>query len=239
MLHWRDEHRGHAPGQGWNNGMQKPSTTDDTTEEQARKPGRPRSVRANRAILQATIELLVEIGYGSMSVEAVAARAQVGKATIYRRWPSKKELVAEALRQLSEDVRLPDTGNTHDDLITLLHDFRRATSTSFIGPMIGRIISAAIGNPEFMTIYWDNVIFPRRKAVTEILLRGQERGDLRTDLDMELVLDMLPGTLVYRSLISRHGLDGIGSIVPEALVDTLWAGIASENARPIHKTPRC
>ncbi|MBA2452583.1 MAG: TetR/AcrR family transcriptional regulator [Chloroflexia bacterium] len=219
--------------------MRKPPAIDDSTEEKARRPGRPRSARADHAILQATIELLVEIGYGSMSVEAIAARAQVGKATVYRRWPSKKALVSEALRQLSEDVRIPDTGDTRDDLIALLHDFRRVTSSSFIGPMIGRVISAAIGNPEFMTVYWDNVIFPRRKAVTEILLRGQERGDLRTDLDLELVLDMLPGTMMYRALISRHGLDDVGFINPEELVNTIWAGIASDSARPIRKTPRC
>lgn len=106
------------------------------------------------------MELLVEVGYGGMSVEAVAARAQVGKATIYRRWPSKKELIAEALRGLSDDVRMPDTGNTRDDLIALFLDFRRVNSASYIGPMTGRIISAAISNPEFMTIYWENALLP-------------------------------------------------------------------------------
>lgn len=90
-----------------------------------------------------------------------------------------------------------------------------------------------------MTIYWDNVIFPRRKAVTEILLRGQERGDLRSDLDLDVVLDMLPGTLMYRALISRHGLNDVGFIIPEELVNTIWAGIAAEGARTVRKTPRC
>lgn len=217
------------------------SDPPDTSVDKARRPGRPRSARADRAILKAAIELLVEEGYGGMSVEAVASRAQVGKATIYRRWQSKKALVADALRGLSEDVRMPDTGNTREDLIALLLDFRRVTSASYIGPMTGRIISAAISNPEFMTIYWENTILPRRRAVETILTRGQNRGELRQDLDLDLVLDMLPGTAVYRILVSRHGLEpGTSqSVNPEDLVNTIWAGIAAPGEQPSHKTPRC
>lgn len=212
----------------------------ERTDEKARKPGRPRSLRADRAILKAAIELLVESGYGGMSVEAVAARAQVGKATIYRRWSSKKTLVAEALRGINDDVRMPDTGNTREDLIALLFDFRRVTSASYIGPMTGRIISAAISNPEFMQIYWENAILPRRRAVAQILTRGQARGELRDDLDLDLVLDMLPGTAVYRTLISRHGLDAgqAQSVNQEELVNTLWAGIAAPGG-PSQRKPRC
>lgn len=214
--------------------MPKPEPTN-TTEEQPRRPGRPRSARADRAILTATIEMLVEVGYGRMSVEAVAARAQVGKATIYRRWQSKKELVAEALRQLSDDVPVPDTGNNRADLVTLLLDFRRVHNASYLGPMVGRLISAAINNPEFMEIYWENTILPRRNAVAEILLRGQERGELRPDLDLDLVLDMLPGTSLYRFLISRHGLDKALPINPEELAHTIWHGIAAEKSAPLRQ----
>lgn len=213
--------------------------TPESNAEQVRRPGRPRSARADRAILKATIELLVETGYGGMSVEAVAARAQVGKATIYRRWQSKKALVAEALRQLTDDVRMPDTGSTREDLIALLLDFRRVSSASYIGPMTGRIISAAISNPEFMKIYWENTILPRRTAVSEILLRGQTRGDLRSDLDLELVLDILPGTAVYRILISKHGLEHAQPVDPEELVNTIWSGISAEGTPPQRKSPRC
>jgi AcrR family transcriptional regulator len=209
----------------------------ETNTEKTRRPGRPRSARADRAILKATIELLVETGYGGMSVEAVAVRAQVGKATIYRRWPSKKALVADALRGLTDSVRMPDTGNTREDLILLLRDFRRVTSASYIGPMTGRIISAAISNPEFMKIYWENSILPRRNAVAEILKRGQSRGELRDDLDLDIVLDMLPGTSVYRILISRHGLEpgSAQSVDAEDLVNIIWAGIAADTAT----RPRC
>lgn len=217
------------------------SDPPETSVEEGRRPGRPRSATADRAILKAAIELLEETGYGGMSVEAVAARAQVGKATIYRRWPSKKALVADALRGLSDNVRMPDTGNTREDLIALLLDFRRVTSASYIGPMTGRIISAAISNPEFMTIYWENAILPRRRAVAEILTRGQNRGELRQDLDLDLVLDMLPGTTVYRILISRHGLEP-GTTKPvnsEDLVNTIWAGIAAGNESSPRKPPRC
>jgi AcrR family transcriptional regulator len=218
--------------------MPKTDTTDESLEA-GRRPGRPRSARADRAILKATSELLVETGYGGMSVEAVAARAQVGKATIYRRWASKKALVAEVLRQLSDDVRMPDTGNTREDLIALLLDFRRVTSASYIGPMTGRVISAAISNPEFMPIYWENTILPRRKAVTEILRRGQARGELRSDLDLDLVLDILPGAAIYRALISKHGLEHAQPVDPEELVNTIWSGISSDGVPPHRKHPRC
>ncbi len=187
------------------------------------------------------MELLVEVGYGGMSVEAIAARAQVGKATIYRRWPSKKELTAEALRQLSDDVRMPDTGNTRDDLIALFLDFRRVNSASYIGPMTGRIISAAISNPEFMTIYWENALLPRRKAILEILKRGQERGEVRKDLDLQLVLDIFPGAVVYRTLISRHGLDESQAAFAgaEELVNTIWGGISTHHDSTPRRNPRC
>lgn len=212
-----------------------------TSGEKVRRPGRPRSARADRAILKAAMELLVEVGYGGMSVEAVAARAQVGKATIYRRWPSKKELIAEALRGLSDDVRMPDTGNTRDDLIALFLDFRRVNSASYIGPMTGRIISAAISNPEFMTIYWENALLPRRKAILEILERGQARGEVRLDLDLQLVLDIFPGAVVYRMLVSRHGLDESQATYAgaEELVNTIWGGIATDGPTTPRRTPRC
>lgn len=213
----------------------------EVTSEKARRPGRPRSARADKAILKATMELLVEVGYGGMSVEAVAARAQVGKATIYRRWQSKEELVSEALRGLSDDVRMPDTGNTREDLIALFLDFRRVNSASYIGPMTGRIISAAISNPEFMTIYWESALLPRRNAILEILKRGQARGEVRQDLDLQLVLDIFPGAVVYRTLVSRHGLDESEAAFAgaEELVNTIWGGIATEGQSVPRRTPRC
>lgn len=211
----------------------------DDTGDKARRPGRPRSARADRAILQATVELLVETGFGRMSIEAIAARAQVGKATIYRRWSSKGEIVTEALRNMTDDVRMPDSGNTRDDLIALLHDFRRVTGTSVVGTMIGRVMSAAIGNPEFMQIFWTNTILPRRKAVKAILQRGQRRGEVRADLNLEIVLDMFPGTMMYRSLVSRHGLGQVETIAPEELVNTIWAGISTDGKVPERRKPRC
>src|SRR5260370_18750172 len=94
--------------------------TTSESEKGRRKPGRPRSAQAQKAIIDATLELLAEEGFQGLSIEAVAARAGVGKTTIYRRWSSKEELVMEAIRQVQIDVPVMDTGNFRNDLAALL-----------------------------------------------------------------------------------------------------------------------
>src|SRR5260370_35342567 len=95
-------------------------TTTSGPEQGIRKPGRPRSAQAHKAILDATLELLAEEGFQGLSIEEVAARAGAGKTTIYRRWSSKEELVMEAIRQVQIEVPVMDTGNFRNDLAALL-----------------------------------------------------------------------------------------------------------------------
>src|SRR5260370_10613411 len=95
-------------------------TTTAEPEQGIRKPGRPRSAQAHKAIIDATLELLAEEGFQGLSIEEVAARAGVGKTTIYRRWPSKDELVMEAIRQVQIDVPAIDIGNFRNDLAALI-----------------------------------------------------------------------------------------------------------------------
>jgi AcrR family transcriptional regulator len=189
-----------------------------------RRPGRPRSDRARRAILDATLQLLVEQGFDGMTIEGVAARAGVGKATIYRRWSSKRELVAMTLASIDDDVRAPDTGNTRDDLIALVRDFARVSTSTVLGPMISRVAGAAVGDPELMEIVWNNLIAKRQEIGRQVLRRGIDRGDVRPEVDVDLVMDMVAGTAIFTVLFNRLDVTNLADRL-EPLVDTIWSGI--------------
>ena len=192
-------------------------------EGPARRPGRPRSARAERAILDAASDLLLERGFQGMSVEEVAERAGVGKATIYRRWASKDELVRTAVCCVHDDVVPPDTGSVRGDLLAIL-SARHAAAEPRLWPMMARIVGEAIGNPGFMRAYSDAVVRPRRAIGLAIIRRGKARGEVRPDVDEEIVLDALVGFVIYRLLVSpEHTLPAMS--VVEEFVDTLCRGI--------------
>lgn len=136
-------------------------------------------------------------------MEGIAARSGVGKTTIYRRWSSREEVVAAALRTLTADIQIPDTGSTRGDLIAMMRDFQRSSMHSVVGVMIGRLAGVTIRNPELKDIFWANVFIPRRQALTQIVQRGIERGELRADVDVELALDMLVGTVLFEALFGE------------------------------------
>jgi AcrR family transcriptional regulator len=175
-------------------------TDQQETPTQPRRPGRPRSARAERAIHDATFQILVEQGYEGMTIEAVAARAGVGKATIYRRYDGKDALVADALRTLNPapNIELPDTGSFRGDFRLLIERFAETTFGTVLGPMIVRLLSAVLTNPDIQPIFVANVVAPRQAAALAIIQRAIERGELRHDLDTQRALDMLVGAILYR-----------------------------------------
>lgn len=158
-------------------------------------PGRPRSVEINQAILQATLDLLAELGYQGLSIEAIATRAGVGKTTIYRRYDSKDELIAEALNSNRPAPVVPDTGSFWTDL----DDILRQAANSHFSPLgrqtLAMILSLASSNPQFADIYWKKQLLPRRKAATVIFERAKARGELADDVDLDLVFDLMTGLL--------------------------------------------
>jgi AcrR family transcriptional regulator len=189
-----------------------------------RGPGRPRSARAESAILEAALVLLVTDGLEGMTIEGIAARAGVGKTTIYRRWSSREEVVAAALRTMTADIQIPDTGRVRDDLIAMMREFQRSSMNSAVGAMIGRLAGATIRNPELKEIFWANVFIPRRQALTHIVQRGLERGELRAGLDVELALDMLVGTVLFEALFGEPETVADPEF-PSRLTDVLIEGI--------------
>ncbi|MEU3454444.1 TetR/AcrR family transcriptional regulator [Micromonospora sp. NPDC006766] len=194
-----------------------------STADAPRSPGRPRSIRADEAIVQATLDLLAEGStIEALSIEAIAARAGVGKATIYRRWSGKDTLLLDALRTLKGVVPQPAGHSVRDDLVLLVGavghniDPRAAKIMPCLVPEVNR-------SPDHFQLY-QNIIEPRRKLMREVLRRGVASGELRADLDIELALALLTGPMLIQRMLRWHPeLDE--KILPERIVDAALEGL--------------
>ncbi|MEH1849612.1 MAG: TetR/AcrR family transcriptional regulator [Nostoc sp.] len=159
--------------------------------------GRPRSIHADQAILQATLDLLAELGYESMSIEAIASRAGVGKTTIYRRYTSKEELVADAIESLRDDLAIPDTGSFWGDMDILINNAAKKIHSPLGRQTLALIISTASSNPQFAEVYWTKYTKLRREAFSKVLKRAKSRGEIHKDADVDLIIDLVSGSLYY------------------------------------------
>src|ERR1035441_11077478 len=148
--------------------------------------GRPRSAEADRAILTATVELLADRGLAAMSIEEVAARAGVGKTTIYRRWPSKGLLALDAfVTSFREEQPLPDTGTLRGDLVAALRGWVRAVTQTPMGPMLTGLIAAAQYDPELRGAWRDRGLEPLRTQHQIMLDRALRRGAVAASVDRD------------------------------------------------------
>src|SRR6516162_5661321 len=178
--------------------------------------GRPRSQEADRAILTAAAELLAERGLAAMSIEEVAARAGVGKATIYRRWPSKGLLALDSfVASFREQQPLPDTGTLRGDLTAALRAWVRAVTSTPMGPMLTGLIAEAQHDQELRAAWRDRVLEPLRSQHRIMLDRAIARGELPATVDQEVVLDLFFGAAQHRLLLGHLPLtdDFIRSVV--------------------------
>jgi AcrR family transcriptional regulator len=173
-----------------------------------RSLGRPREERADRAILRATLELIAEHGVGDLRMDDIADRARVGKATIYRRYRSKDELVTAAVAALVSEIEVPDTGSTQGDLLGLMRSAVEVYSGSVEAAAMPSLVDAMSRDMELARAVREGFLAGRRAALRVVLARGVERGDLRDDLDFELALDVLGGPLFYRLLVTGGPIDG-------------------------------
>lgn len=162
-----------------------------------RSPGRPRSKKSHQAMLQATLELLAEDGFEGMSIDAIAARAKVGKTTIYRRYTNKEELVADALDLNQEEIIIPDTGTLWGDLEALIENAAQITVNPLGRQMVAMIISHTSTNPQFAQIYWTKYLQPRRQAFATVIERAKARAEIRENLDPFLAFDTISGMMLY------------------------------------------
>ncbi len=147
--------------------------------------------------MKATLELLGEVGFETMSIEAISARAGVGKATIYRRYSGKEELVADAIESIRQDVVIPDTENFWSDIDEIIENAAQITLNPLGRQTIAMIISSASGNSQFAQIYWTKYLEPRRKAFATVIERAKTRNEVPIDLDSGLVFDSMSGIMLY------------------------------------------
>jgi len=207
-------------------------TTTSEPEQGIRKPGRPRSAQAHKAILDATLELLAEEGFQGLSIEEVAARAGVGKTTIYRRWASKDELVIDAIREVQIDLSMVDTGNFRNDLMTL---FKNAYQGMMTHPLLGQLALKFIGeyqtNPEIFKVYLTQVLIPRFQQFGQMVEQAQAREEIRRDIDWTLVIELIGGSLYFHWIIT-HFLMPSSSYSPdgwvEKMIDAVMQGIGTK-----------
>ena len=188
--------------------------------------GRPRSAEADRAILDATIKLLYEEGYVGMSIEAVAEVAGVGKTTVYRRYRDKADLVTAAIASMRDLNEMPDSGDTRADLLAMLQDFVRSKERMQDMRLVGTLWAEQERNPELVKLFRERVIGPRRKMVVEVLRRGQERGELRADLDPNLVTEMMVGAHFARQFNGR----AFPKDWADQIVATIWPALESRSS---------
>lgn len=200
-------------------------TSGRLREAAAGNQGRPRDPRTDRAILDATVAVVAERGFARLTVDEVALRAGVGKATIYRRWPSKLPLVIESVCQLSDEkVPVPDSGTLRGDVQALIESFVGAL-TSPLGQALVRLVSEAATDPQLRHTVHEELIVRRQKALGAILERGIAKGEIRPDADVDLVLEVGTAALLHRLVVSDRPLDlDYASRVVELLLDGLSPG---------------
>jgi len=191
----------------------------------APRRGRPRSEKARLAILEAAAELLLVQGLSAVSIDAVAERAGVSKATIYRWWPTKESLALDALFNEWAAARPParDTGSLRGDLLSLMRPWAQLAASRPYGRVIAGLITEAQMDPAFAAEYRTRFVEPRREQGRVVFRRAIERGEIPADTKIEVALDMLYGPLYHRLL---HGHAPLNDRFVRDVVDTALAGIA-------------
>ena len=186
--------------------------------------GRPRSEKARKAILGAAAELLLARGLSAVSMDAVAERAGVSKATIYRWWPTKETLALDALYTEWDTTRPSprDTGSLRGDLLAMMRPWARLATSPPYGRVLAALITEAQTDPVFAAVYRQRLLEPRRDQARAVFLRAIERGEIPADTKVEVALDLLYGPLYHRLL---HGHAPLNDRFTQDVIDTALTGI--------------
>lgn len=185
--------------------------------------GRPRDPAINEAILTATRELIVEVGYSGLSMEAVAARARVSKPTLYLRYPTRGVLVFDAVFGKTKAFADPDTGSVLADLREAYDWAVEEFSAPEARAALPGLMADITASPELAQLVRSVVIEPEYARVRTMLERGQRRGEIRDDVDLDLVIDAFTGTALARVSLLDHPVD---HAYGAQLVDLLISGLA-------------
>lgn len=186
----------------------------------ARRPGRPRSEQADQAIMTAALDLFAEFGPDALCIEQVAARAGVGKATIYRRWPGKEDMLLDAVAGLATVLPVPQGRSVRADLVALLDAICRDAADPPRARLFALLQGEGARYPRLMARYIETVVQPRHDMVRSVLLRGVATGELREDTDIEAAAFLLNGAV----LASMYGQE---RTVPRRVIEELLRGLAA------------
>ena len=190
-------------------------------------PGRPRSEHARAAILEAAADLLVSHGLAGVTMDGVATRAGVSKATIYRWWATKEEVALDALdTEWSHGRAVPaDTGSLRGDLLALLLPWVRIVCSRPFAGCVAGLVSRAHSDPEFLRGYLDNFVNPRRERARIVFERAIERGEISTDAHIDVAMDLVYGALYHR-LLHRHA--PLSESFAEDVIELCVRGLVSD-----------
>ena len=206
------------------------SLVDRGTAPEQPVRGRPRSEAVERAIIEGTMKLLEEgVPLAEISIERIARTAGVGKATIYRRWSGKEALFVDVLRAAEpDDPELPGT-SMRDDLVVLLDILRRRGLANRSSAILHNVHAQMKSSPKIWDAYHSIVVEPRRRTQHAILRRGQEGGELRTDIDVDVLNDMIFGPMLVRAVM-RPDAD-LPEGLSEQMVDAVLEGLRPVSSR--------
>lgn len=188
--------------------------------------GRPRSAAADRAIIAAALRLLERgAGVGALSMEGIAREAGVGKATVYRRWPGRDELLLDVMRALDEPPAEVRGDCVREDLVEILEGLRRKGLAKRDSALLRTMMSHFHSRPRLWQAYHDTVIRARRETLHAVLRRGVAEGGIRADLDVELLGELFTGPMLSRALLHER------RELPEGLAEQIVDGVL-DGARP-------
>ena len=208
----------------------------DTSQPEGPVRGRPRSEAVERAIIEGVMKLLEEgVPLAELSIERIARTAGVGKATIYRRWSGKEELFVDVVRTAEPpDPELPGT-SLRDDLVAFLEQMRRRGLMTRSSALLRSVFAQVKSSPKLWDAYHTSVVEPRRRKQVELLRRAQDNGELRADIDAELMNDLFIGPMLMRTVMRADTVLRADGDLPEGLseriVDAVLEGLRPVNSR--------
>jgi AcrR family transcriptional regulator len=193
------------------------------SESVAKSPGRPRNAATNARLTAVTLELLATSGYQQLSMEAVARAAGTTKASIYLRYPHKLALVMDAIGSALQISTTPDTGDTCKDLEILLQQTVAFQSGPYGAAFFGALLAEEARRPQDVQRYRERILIPRAQLYDQVLRRGISRGDVRADIDVPLVYELLAGRWYAYHLLGRP----VDERYMSETVGFVWAAIAT------------
>ncbi len=212
-----------------------PGYSENRNGNGKRPPGRPRSEHARLSILRSTLDVLSKTGFSGLTIEEVSARAGVGKATVYRWWPHKGALIADAFASSTiSNLRFPDTGSLATDMSRQMRQLVKVLSSPR-GRIVSAILAAGQSDQEVIAAFRERFLKPRRQEAYATLRRGILRGELRRDVDLDLLLDSLYGPIYMRFLIQH---DRLTPRVVDKLCASVLAGVRPNRKQLRHRTSK-